>query len=81
MLLLIVCATALPIHVMSTGERCAGDSEVYASGMDEEAIDMADDDEPTDENERGWKRSRSPEYELTNVTVTQIEARSAWMIP
>jgi hypothetical protein len=72
----IVCAAALPTRALSTGERCADDS-VYANEMygeaHEEAIEVADEDEPTDANEHERQRSRSQDYDVMNSTVKQIE--------
>jgi hypothetical protein len=85
--LIVVCAAALPTHALSKGRQRADDSEMYANetneGAYEEAIEVADEDEPTDANEHERERSRSPEYDAMNSTVKQIEpimARSAWMI-
>jgi hypothetical protein len=40
----------------------------------EEAIEVADDDEPTQGNESGRERSRSPEFnDMTHLTVKQTE--------
>jgi hypothetical protein len=72
--LILVCAAALPTRTLSTGERCADDS-VYANEMYEEAyeeaIELADEDEPIDANER--EKGRSPDYDAMNSTVKQIE--------
>jgi hypothetical protein len=77
---------------MSTGERCA-DSEYaseygvrrgprfaffYASEWNEGAIEVADEEQPMDETEPGRERSRSPEYDVTNSTVKQIEPDHHW---
>jgi hypothetical protein len=81
-----VCAAALPTRALSTGERCADDS-VYANEMYEEAleeaIEVADEDEPTDANEHERGRSRSPTMMLKiprSSRLSLIMARSAWMI-
>jgi hypothetical protein len=70
--LLVVCAAALPTGALRKAERCADDSEMIET--QEEAIEVADDDEPTQGNESGRERRRSPEFnDMTHLTVKQIE--------
>jgi hypothetical protein len=80
--LIVVCAAALPTHAMSTGERCADESEyaseMYGNEVYEEAIEVADEQEPMNENETVRERSRSPEYDVANSTVLQT-ARAKWL--
>jgi hypothetical protein len=61
------------VHV---DDRCADHkeyaSEMYASDMYDEAIDVADEAEPVNETEPVREQSRSPEYDVANSTVHEL---------